>query len=323
MLKFSPIVSVIGVVLLSISAGNGSGSLCFIGILLIVVGLIGIYYMEKENQKKAELKEYNERKKVEEEKSKMLQKSNEFQSNNDLENTLFNIEFSNKYKISFLNFKRNFNSKSDDYIDLFHGRFYKINLNNKAYFMIISETDMETNDFVKVLLSEYWDEKIYDIYKNLILEDFDKYIYPYEYLKFIEYVDEIYSYKMANFRNKNSYAIDEELFGTAYAANKAISDQKEYTSDYSYLKFYFDDKFQFSESKYYLQGDEKKGSAHYTGLLKTVWLEKDINRINNSQSLMNNNESSANQIRELKSLLDDGLITQEEFEAKKKQLLNL
>ena len=33
--------------------------------------------------------------------------------------------------------------------------------------------------------------------------------------------------------------------------------------------------------------------------------------------------SAADEIRKYKSLLDDGIITQEEFEAKKKQLLNL
>ena len=33
--------------------------------------------------------------------------------------------------------------------------------------------------------------------------------------------------------------------------------------------------------------------------------------------------SAADEIRELKSLFDEGILTQEEFEAKKKQLLNL
>ena len=37
----------------------------------------------------------------------------------------------------------------------------------------------------------------------------------------------------------------------------------------------------------------------------------------------NSSESSADQIKKYKELLDDGIISQEEFDAKKKQLLGL
>ena len=42
-----------------------------------------------------------------------------------------------------------------------------------------------------------------------------------------------------------------------------------------------------------------------------------------SRKPKNNKSIPVKQLRELKSLLDDGIITQEDFDAKKKQLLNL
>lgn len=44
---------------------------------------------------------------------------------------------------------------------------------------------------------------------------------------------------------------------------------------------------------------------------------------NNQQPIANNTSSNADEIRKFKGLLDDGIISQEEFDAKKKQLLGL
>ena len=57
-------------------------------------------------------------------------------------------------------------------------------------------------------------------------------------------------------------------------------------------------------------------------------MEKEYSHVNiefNSKTVQtnNSNETSLDQIKELKELLDIGAITQEEFNAKKKQLLNL
>ena len=43
---------------------------------------------------------------------------------------------------------------------------------------------------------------------------------------------------------------------------------------------------------------------------------------NNTQTVQVNKLSSADELRKYKALLDDGIITQEEFETKKKELLN-
>ncbi|HAK42231.1 MAG TPA: hypothetical protein DCM59_05310 [Clostridium sp.] len=45
--------------------------------------------------------------------------------------------------------------------------------------------------------------------------------------------------------------------------------------------------------------------------------------ISNATSFETNCKSSADQLRELKNLLDEGILTQEEFDAKKKQILGL
>jgi len=54
-------------------------------------------------------------------------------------------------------------------------------------------------------------------------------------------------------------------------------------------------------------------------------LYEDVNklRMNKDDTMQQKTASSADELREYKLLLDDGIITQEEFEAKKKQLLGL
>lgn len=42
-----------------------------------------------------------------------------------------------------------------------------------------------------------------------------------------------------------------------------------------------------------------------------------------ASTIIENSTSSADEIRKFKELLDEGMITQEEYEAKKKQLLGL
>lgn len=59
---------------------------------------------------------------------------------------------------------------------------------------------------------------------------------------------------------------------------------------------------------------------YYT--LRRILEEKDYEFVNRSKAF-ENNFSSADEIRKFKSLLDDGIITVEEFEKKKKQLLSL
>lgn len=74
--------------------------------------------------------------------------------------------------------------------------------------------------------------------------------------------------------------------------------------------------------------NEKKGCNYWTGFwcsflfgvlgLIIVAVQKDKN-----QSSNNNNTSNTEELKKYKELLDNEVITQEEFEAKKKQLLGL
>ncbi len=57
--------------------------------------------------------------------------------------------------------------------------------------------------------------------------------------------------------------------------------------------------------------------------LKEAFAEGKYNALGENNSVQVDNYSNADEIRKYKKLLDDGIITQEEFEAKKKQLLGL
>ena len=46
-------------------------------------------------------------------------------------------------------------------------------------------------------------------------------------------------------------------------------------------------------------------------------------KLSNTDTKSNSTDSNVNDLREFKKLLDEGVITEEEFEAKKKQLLGI
>ncbi len=53
------------------------------------------------------------------------------------------------------------------------------------------------------------------------------------------------------------------------------------------------------------------------------YVQKKINSINNQQTTVINPTSGADELRKFKQLLDEGIISQEEFDTKKKQILGL
>lgn len=82
----------------------------------------------------------------------------------------------------------------------------------------------------------------------------------------------------------------------------------------------------------FLQGIDvgtSSGRIHFKFLENTNDILKEISKLlNNRQSNKNtttiaNNNSNADELKKYKELLDSGVITQEEFDTKKKQLLNL
>ena len=71
------------------------------------------------------------------------------------------------------------------------------------------------------------------------------------------------------------------------------------------------------------------GRIHFKGILNNNEIHAEISKLlNNRQSnkqepVKVNNTSSAEELKQYKELLDNGIITQEEFEKKKKQLLGI
>ena len=63
----------------------------------------------------------------------------------------------------------------------------------------------------------------------------------------------------------------------------------------------------------------KKESVNYKESLQTP----NSNNSSTQQKTSNNTDDLIKQLRELKNLVDEGILTEEEFEAKKKQLLDL
>lgn len=83
----------------------------------------------------------------------------------------------------------------------------------------------------------------------------------------------------------------------------------------------------------FLQGIDigtSAGRIHFKGITNNEQIHTEISKLLNSrqnnkkeQTTVVNNVSNAEELKQYKELLDNGIITQEEFEAKKKQLLNL
>ena len=70
------------------------------------------------------------------------------------------------------------------------------------------------------------------------------------------------------------------------------------------------------------------GRIHFKGIMNNNEIHTEISKLlNNRQSQkqekVNNNTNTTEELKQYKELLDSGIITQEEFEAKKKQLLGL
>lgn len=75
------------------------------------------------------------------------------------------------------------------------------------------------------------------------------------------------------------------------------------------------------------------GRIHFKGIMNNIEIhaeiskllnERQTNRVNsNKEPLQSNNISTTEELKKFKELLDTGVITQEEFDAKKKQLLGL
>ena len=66
-----------------------------------------------------------------------------------------------------------------------------------------------------------------------------------------------------------------------------------------------------------------KNNSEVFNTISAILLERQEKRANSSTTIQNTSNTNADELKKFKELLDSGVITEEEFEAKKKQLLDL
>lgn len=255
-----------------------------------------------------------------------------------------NIDFKNKYGISFLELRDKIRMSSirspgqslflsditngEEYV--FYN-FILIELNNTKYFLLYKTKNGPK--FVELFEKAIFDEKLLEIYKNTTLSEVEECMYLYDDLEYVECVNNVKEINMGSKPSSLSLSVHEELFGTAAAMNKLNNSVYTRKYDNSYIKFYFSSSSRITPKKYLLGDLEKGGEVYYKGALAKIWAEKEKNHLLNANILnasKNQNRVEVNntsdepyaKLRELKVLLDEGILTQEEFDAEKKKLLN-
>lgn len=284
------------------------------------------YIRVKRNNKRKALIEYLKKKKMREEEDKSVS----FAKENNLEGYPINTDFLKKYGISLLAFKSQFNANA-----LSTGSMTGAYTQYKVYlFKVMDRTKLfllkldSDSKLYKFFNFEYWNEEMKQNYLSLSLQDLDSVIYDYDVLEFVEYKENIdtHSYSFESKPSSLGLAVHEELFGTASAINKA--NQKPVVSTFtyndSYITFNFKEDSNIPVLRYMLKPTEQKGEAYYFGILKEIWVSKNIKAVT-AKSLVNSNSSKRNNmevLKEIKEMYEAGLITQEEYELKKKDILS-
>ena len=188
-------------------------------------------------------------------------------------------------------------------------------------------TGFSKQDFGVVLTKKEADEEFVNCLK-VCDENFDKItqmIIPMEKVQYIEAYQNVSTLKKyANSPSTVNMMVTEAMFGTAAAINKSNRANETMSFDWSGYKVIFDPSITLD---LYFDGDIVKNSTDLQQLIriksKDAFERKELAKIINLQGNHNNQISAADEIRKFKQLADDGIITQEEFEAKKKELLGL
>ena len=168
--------------------------------------------------------------------------------------------------------------------------------------------------------------ELLELYGDVLFDSVTKLIYPMDDIKYFEYVDNKITFQSnTNFGLKKSrlgVALDEALFGTASAIVSNESSMSTETFDRSGFRLVRE--FNSKIPEIYFDKFDFDNSAEIRDLINLKSIESyrvkaNSDSVNNS----NNYVSPADEIRKYKALLDDGIITQEEFDAKKKELLGI
>ena len=283
--------------------------------------------------------------KIQKKKEKVLQKvkleeakkkrNNEIQKNSsiDLSTLAFPRQFKEEFGQDFFEFKESLKIIRSS--DMPKGNYYgfgeikNVFMFNDKYFYLYStltkDNDKENNSYLLMGDDEKTDDLI-NLYTNTKLSDFKKNLYSLDDLLYVVgYTDKEESrYQSFSQPSKISLAFTEGLYGTA-AAMKKLNDSQ--NKDMVVTKNYYIYKFIFSEkTNLPVMFDSSWMSPSYEILklynTKTYerYQEKLFNKANKTLE-KKDDELNFEKLMKYKELLDCGVITQEEFDKKKKELL--
>ena len=306
------------------------GIVCGLALAVCIFKGIQLAKKQKEEEQTKEIKKQEEES-LKERVHKSYQESLVIEKENNLATFPINKAFEEKYGITFLQFKKEHERTSVE-INLFDdsSNMYTFRKIDTIPYFTLCNTKNKSN-FHELLTSLCWDNKAFQIYKNITIDEIEKDMYHYDLLEYVEYiVEEGLSFSSTSQNSKLGLAIHEEIWGTAATVQKVLNSQapKKATRDTGYLNFYFASP---CPSKLHTLSDSLVGVKYLKGAKKKVWEEKNIDRVKNKAAIASSTATasptpktkSLEELKDLKELLDLGVITQEEFEQKKKQILGL
>lgn len=292
---------------------------------------------KKEEERIAAEKEKQEREYTEKIKAKQRDEC-EKNKDVDISKLPFCVEFEKEFNMSFQDFKNSFRkielskvSKEISYNTsitfIYNDKYFYINGLYDYDKVINKQLSLNKYEFKEIFLESKKTDYALNVYQKAKVSDFKDYLYSLDDLLYIEKYNETDEFRLSNINktpSKLSLAVTESFYGTA-AAMKKLNNQNDYVSTTNYCggKFVFSEKtnlpilYHVSTGKsLILLRDEEK-------LFNLKSYERYQERMLKNSAKESNTNSSLDEIKKLKELLDCGAITQEEFDSKKKELLNL
>lgn len=294
------------------------------GIAAVILFIKFLYARSNEKKQEEQMQLERERK----EREAFINKLNEIDA--DIKKLPLLVAFKKKYKKDFITFCEELNSYQTNpfFVKTEDNEYFYMYFAKDCFVMINNHypTDKNFQELVGkgndtiLLKKELLCEKV-------SINDFK--IFSYDDILYIEtFVEKGEEKTISSKRPSNlSVAITEDLWGTAVANRKANGNTYTYkTPDSTNYKIVFSSS---SKLRPIIVTDMMKFSYSMKSNLKSKLNDLLINKTKDSYLVKTNITNTTNQnsnldeLKKLKELLDAGIITQEEFDAKKKQILGL
>lgn len=186
-----------------------------------------------------------------------------------------------------------------------------------------AQSTLSKNEFEEIITNSNKTDYVLKVYEKAKVSDFKKFLYSLDDLLYIQKYNDVEEWGSAKTPSKLSLVVTESLYGTAAAMKKLNKQEESNKTYYCGGKFVFSEKtnlpilYHVSKGKsLILLSDEEK-------LFNLKSYEHYQERMLKNSAKESNTNSSLDKTKKLKELLDCGAITQEQFDSKKKELLNL